>query len=191
MVTQPRHIYTSYTELAANSSSTMWHQDTETYNTTYYNILYYLTIENCRLDCGTDIAFRDTNSEIITIKLPIMEGLIIAIKDDCFSHKSPVITLLEPEKPGSRLIIRTYAGHQHGEDIKIKNKQISELNKELNYEKLRNCLDSYFNETIDESIRIDCYKFIKYYWPYKDDYEEIKRLFDNYYDSNKSFFDTL
>jgi hypothetical protein len=190
MNTQSRLVVTSYNELAKNSASIEWHQDTENYDRTFYNILYYLTLENCRHDCGTEIAFRKSESEIITIKLPIIEGLILALKDDCFSHKSPVISLINPNEFGTRLIIRTYAQFQKSEEISERNTKISFLSRELNLKKLEDCLEKYFNEETEISLKKDCYNFIKRYYVDRE-YYDVNNIFDKYYNDHKEFFDSF
>jgi len=190
MNTQFRPVITSYTELSKNPASIEWHQDTENYDRTFYNILYYLTLENCRHDCGTEIAFRKSESGIITIKLPIIEGLIIALKDDCFSHKSPVISLINPDEIGKRLIIRTYAQFQKSEEILGRNVELHKLSIELNLKKLEDCLEKYFNEETEISFKADCYNFIKTYYRDKE-YYGVNSIFDRYYNDHKDFFDSL
>jgi len=188
MNTNSRLILTSYANFLDNSSSVLWHQDSEYRDATFYNILYYLTLENCRLDCGTEIAFRNSNSEIITIKLPIIEGLILALKDDCFSHKSPVISLIDHNKVGKRLLIRTYAQYQNSADILEKNNNISLLSAELNLQKLDDCFKN-FNKEQDKSLKIDCSKFIGQYYVHYDFSENVKKIFDKYkYNENKHLY---
>ncbi len=181
MNTQHRKIITDYNKiLTQNYASTTWHQDTEDENRTFYNILYYLKLENCRLDCGTEIAFTNSESEIISIKLPIMEGLIIALKDDCFTHKSPIISLLDHEKIGTRLIIRTYADFQRSN----RNTNIELIAKKLNLEKLNLCMKDYITSN-DIAIKSDCLLFIKHYYKYVKNDNEIANIFNRYKDNQQ------
>jgi hypothetical protein len=185
--TQIREIIIDYKNMSTNAS-TEWHQDGEYISSTLYNILYYLKIENCRHDCGTEIAFKKLDSEIVIIKLPIMEGLIIALKDDCFSHKSPVISLIDTEQTGSRTIVRSYIRLPDSDEIIERNNiTIRELSEELNTKKLEDCLKKYFNSE-SESIKLDCLDVIKRAWNHG---INKNPLIDPYYDDNKSFFDNL
>ena len=194
MNTQPRLITTSYRDFLQNSSSITWHQDTEVQNKTFYNILYYLTLDNCRPDCGTDIAFRNSpESEIITIRLPVIQGLILALKDDCFAHKSPVVSLIDPEKLGTRLIIRTYAKFEESDQIMNRNASVQDLIYDLNLKKLKDCLKEYFSETIDKSKKTDCYNFFKYYWRIVKNYpdDDYYKEFSKYFSEHDDFFKQL
>ena len=148
-----------------------------------YNILYYLELENCRLDCGTEIAFKnlDSDSDIIFFKLPIIKGLILALKDNCFAHKSPVVT---------------YTEHTWSQDIKEKNEKIDKFSKELNIQKLKECLEKYFNSKTDikinidqKALEIDCKQFIKYAYQAND--EEYNNILKQYEDDNIDFFNEL
>ena len=111
-----------------NSSATQWHNEVGDEfgdnSNTFNNIIYYYKLENCKLDCGTDIAFKKEDSSIEIIRLPVIEGLIISIKDDCVVHKSPVITLINPEKDSTRILIRTFSNITFSDDIKKKIKKI-------------------------------------------------------------------
>ena len=174
MDTHLRGIITSYTDMELNSASTTWHQDTEARpDKTLYNVLYYLTLENCRSDCGTEIAFL-ADKKKQTIKLPICEGLIIALKDSCFSHKSPIINVIDRKNPAYRLIIRTYVydrskevSEEVSKKVTAQNIQVNELSRELNLIKLEECLKSYYDyqkskDDLEENMGniIDCVKFI-------------------------------
>ena len=194
MHTHHRKIVTDYSKIEKNNNaSTTWHQDTEFYSTTFYNILYYLQLENCRADCGTEIAFKNLQSEIINIKLPIMEGLIIALKDDCFTHKSPIISLIDHDKLGIRLIIRTYADYQNSDEIREKNIKLDSVARELNLNKLNSCMEDYVNPSSDQAIKSDCLLFIKHYYDYERSNSEISEIFSKYMYNSKydSLFEKL
>jgi hypothetical protein len=162
-----RRIRLSYKDPKLNSISTVWHQDNDTViNRTFYNVIYYLTIDNCKLDCGTDIAYRKTDDTIQTITLPIYQGLIIAFKDSSFAHKSPIITVTDHDNPAHRLLIRTYVYNVNevSDEVEKQNEDVYNIADQLNREKLDQCLKIYKNTTIDIAKRVDCIDFIKYFY---------------------------
>ena len=189
-----RSIITSYTDMKLNSASTLWHQDTEARpDKTMYNVLYYLTLENCRLDCGTEIAFSE-DEKIQTIKLPICEGLIIALKDSCFSHKSPIINVIDRKNPAYRLIIRTYVydrskevSEEVSEEVIAQNTQVIKLNRELNLKKLDDCLKSYNDylkskKDLEKNMGniVDCVNFIKLIFSIYSSNTDFQDIFKKY-----------
>jgi hypothetical protein len=175
---------TNYHSIEENSVSSSWHRDDEG----YYNVFCYLELNNCRHDCGVDIAYKDSESNTVTIKLPIIEGLIILFKDDYFAHKSPIVTLIDPEKVGTRLFIRTYVNiaPENEEDL-IKRQQTDEIINELNTNKIQYCLEQYFNNDTSQEIKADCYHLIYIYR------SEILNnpIYKSYIDEHREFFENL
>jgi hypothetical protein len=156
------------------------HQDNDSFtNETFYNVIYYLTIENCKLDCGTDIAYMRPDGIIQTITLPIHQGLIIAFKDSSFAHKSPIITVTDHNNPAHRLLIRTrvYNSKKVSDEVKKQNKNVDDIVDQLNLEKLKQCLKKYGNKTINMAERVDCIYFIKHFYKYKSDSSLFKNIF--------------
>lgn len=203
-ITQMRHIkYLANSKMT--SASSIWHQDTDTFQETFYNVLYYMKIENMEYNCGTDIAYKDGTGKIVIKKLPVLEGLIIIMRDDCIGHKSPVLRLLNDREDGHRMIMRTYIrtpDRFRKEFLAIdgKNRKIAAMNKELNAKKIERCLKKIFDEKISEADRIDCENVVRhadtdslngFFKNNNIHSEEQKRYHDKIVDLQKRFIETL
>jgi hypothetical protein len=144
-----------------------WHVDGGPYGGTHFNSLYYHKLENCEISSsGTDIAYIDESGNIVIINLPIIEDIIILLKDSCFVHKSPIIKLIDTTKDANRTLIQTNTACDSDIDINTQKeiyKTMTNLAERLNNEQIKYCSELLRQpeSSIDINDRIYCLNILK------------------------------
>jgi len=83
-----------------------------------YLVLYCNKIKNCDSDTsGTGIGFIDKAGKKQYFILPMVEGLILVLRDKCIAHHTPNITPKDKGNPIYRELIRQYLGTVFEESI--------------------------------------------------------------------------